>query len=283
MDFKDVSQFEDGHLSDEAAGLYIDALLNKELTDLHPEIRTHVQDCPECKDKILEIYSFLNSTTKIENTIPMPGFLEEVAMQPKERMFPAYLKRMAAVFFVTAVFLGAYFLVFQNSSVFQTATPDPDHSRQRAGVVESAQQNQTGIIKKTATPKDDEHLPQIKKATSERIKKDFKVNRNLEYMVDSNFRSTSIEVLTPENGSTLERGIRFCWKALAANPLVLKILNNQNEILYSYRVQAGQGQTVFEFNERLKPGLYYWKLERGHDLAHVGKFFVRRSLTSPTE
>ena len=283
MDLKNVSLFEDGHLSDEAAGLYIDALLNKELTDLHPEIRSHVQDCLECKDKILEIYSFLNSTTKEESTIPMPGFLEEVAAQPKARVFPVYLKRMAAVFFVTAVFLGAYFLVFQDTSLLRTTPSDTGHSPKGTGVVEPAQQGRTGTIEKTPATKDDERVPQIKKTTSERVKRNFKVNRNLEYMVDSNFRSTSVEVLTPENGATIGGDIRFSWKALSANPLVLKILNNQNEILYSYNVQAGQGQTVFEFSETLKPGLYYWKLEQGHDLAHVGKFLVRRPLTSPTE
>ena len=283
MDVKDVSLIEDGHLSDEAAGLYIDALMTKNFSDLQPEIRSHAQDCSECKEKILEIYSFLNSTDKTENAMPMPGFLKEVASRSEKSVLPMYLKRMAAVFFVTAVFLGVYFLVFQNNPDVHTFITDSNHSQRLPGSTEASQPAQPGATKKTETPKGDASLPQIKKATSERVKRNFKVNRNLEYMVDSNFRSTSVEVLIPENGVTLQGDIRFSWKALAAKPMLLKILNNRNETLFSYRVLAGQGQTVFEFNETLKPGLYYWKLEQGHDLAHVGKFFIRSSATSPIE
>lgn len=283
MDVKNVSLIEDGHLSDEAAGLYIDALMTKNFSDIHPDIRSHVQDCSECKDKILEIYSFLNSTENTDNSIPMPGFLEEVASRSEKSVFPMYLKRMAAIFFVTAVFLGVYFLVFQNNPDVHTIMTDSNHSQRQTGSTNASQPAFPGATKKTETPKGDASLPQIKKATSEQVKRNFKVNRNLEYMVDSNFRSTSVAILTPENGITLQGDIRFSWKALVAKPLLLKILNNRNETLYSYRVQSGQGQTVFEFNEPLKPGLYYWKLEQGHDLAHVGKFFIRSSATSPIE
>ena len=279
---KNVSLFEGGHLSDESTGLYIDALLNKELADLNPDIRSHVQDCPECKDKILEIYSFLNSTGDTENAhaIPMPGFLKEVAAKPNARIFPVYLKRMAAVFFFTAVFLGAYFLVFQNSQIWERSASLPDDAKQQSGKVNPGTKERIGT-RKSSVKKEDDPLPQITKSTTVRVKRNFRVNRNLEYMVDSNIRSTSIEVLTPANGDTLHKDIRFSWKALSANALMLKILNNRNETLYSYRVDSGLGQTVFEFNQPLKPGLYYWKLELGQDLVHVGKFYIRRPATSP--
>ncbi len=277
MDLTKTSLFEDGHLGDVGTGLYVDALLNKELANLDADVRFHVQECPACKDKILEIYSFLNDTKRLEKPFPMPGFLKEAAGRSKPGILPGYLKRMAAIFFFVAIFLGAYFWMLQDGMLREGVNPLPGDRTQQDVSATSGKMDNEGI---QAAPI--HVVPKMTKPVPEGVKRNFRINRNLEYMIGSNYRSKSVEVMTPANGETLEGRIHFSWKALSKDALLLKILNNRNETLYTYPIDSDKERTVFEFEERLKPGLYYWKLESGVDLVHVGKF-IRGASTSPKE
>jgi len=92
-------------------------------------------------------------------------------------------------------------------------------------------------------------------------------------MIGTQYRSTTTQIISPRNNSTLSGDIVFAWKKTSQGPppLTLKIINNKNEVFYHYSVKGNR----FVFKQRLTPGLYYWKLENQMDLLYLGKFFIR--------
>jgi hypothetical protein len=109
--------------------------------------------------------------------------------------------------------------------------------------------------------------------------KDFRINPNLEYMINSQLRDETIKVNSPTNNSIVENNIVFNWESFASKPIQLKILNNENDILFEYSIQTN----TFVLEETLSPGLYYWKLENQTDLLYVGKFFIGKQITVRAE
>lgn len=57
------------HLNDEATALYVDALLREEVLELPEDILNHVQVCFECKEKIMDVYTILESEERDESVI----------------------------------------------------------------------------------------------------------------------------------------------------------------------------------------------------------------------
>lgn len=93
---------------------------------------------------------------------------------------------------------------------------------------------------------------------------------HLEYLVSNHeSRSTAVEVLSPQNGVKITGPIKFVWK-LGKEPHYLKILNNQENELAEILIDKDE----YLFEKKLFPGLYYWKLDRDHELLYVGKFIV---------
>ena len=105
----------------------------------------------------------------------------------------------------------------------------------------------------------------------------FKVNPNLEYMINSQSRNISIPIISPKNNSTFEKEIKFSWEPTKNKNLQIKILDNKNNVLLQYSVKKNE----FLLKEQLYPGLYYWKLENQSDLLYVGKFYITNDSISP--
>lgn len=105
----------------------------------------------------------------------------------------------------------------------------------------------------------------------QRYAENFKASPFMEEMVNSySVRSYAITVLSPKIDEDVKGNIFFQWEETEEEPIYLKILNNQAIELYSFTPENNQ----VLFTEKLKPGLYYWKLESEEDLLFVGKFFV---------
>ena len=94
----------------------------------------------------------------------------------------------------------------------------------------------------------------------------------LETMVSDVHRAYSIEVFHPKNGENTTGQIKFEWENDITDVIYLKILNNKGDELFAFETQ----EQDFSFNQKLEPGLYYWKLESEDDLLHVGKFFFKK-------
>ena len=265
----------EGHLSDEAAALMVEALLHQEITDVPEIILTHVEDCRGCKDKIMEVATFLRNPDSA-------GELKQKLLKKAkyQRDWHFYRGKIAAVFVVFALLASAYFFIYKDPSFISRFLADPAANKQDQKVRTETTATTTGINtneKKAAVDQGIKDINEIKANVGKRKNgrspaSRYRVNPNLENMIGSRVRSGLFEVLGPENGSVIKEPIHFSWKKALVSPHTLKIVNNKNQVLYMYPVQG----TSFEFNEMLAHGLYYWKLENQNELLYVGKFFIGR-------
>jgi len=266
----------DGHLSDQAAAFIVDSLLHRQAldTNMREEVLNHVEECKECKDKIIDVVTFLRNPDSI-GAAP-------VQRQRKRQKRYFYRGKIAAVFVTFALLLFAYFFIYKNPSVLDVnryKTDDAKNNQLKQEIQVKKSDSPSGEIKSKETkptvdiepiePKPDEPAAG-KKKSAQLPDPRYHVNPNLENMIGSHLRSGFLEVLTPIDNSELTSPIHFSWKRGFVKPHTLKIVNNKNNVLYKYPVQGSS----FDFKGKLRPGLYYWKLENRNELLYVGKFFV---------
>jgi hypothetical protein len=273
MKLKKSHLFENGHLNDDATARYTNALLEGESSTLPEEILNHVETCGECKDKILELSTFLRNA----DSSPVIHNLDETPLKPRRKWY-AYPMRLAAALFVAALLLSTYLFIYKDGSflretLFKSSTTEKSENisakQDQQHEQKTLQQKNQGSVdavvhtEKKAVTKKNNHLPPD----------NFRVNPNLESMIGTQYRSVTTQIISPRNNSTLSGDIVFAWKKTSQGPppLTLKIINNKNEVCYHYSVKGNR----FIFKQKLTPGLYYWKLENRMDLLYLGKFFIR--------
>ena len=120
--------FYGGHISDAALAQYVDALLQDDLSPLAGEVLGHVQECRECKDKILDLFLFLKNPDATGTT----SARRKVVEMPVRRRLPFYARKAAAVFFLFALVFIAYFLIYKPGFLTEKRLPviDDDTTRQ---------------------------------------------------------------------------------------------------------------------------------------------------------
>ena len=235
------------HLTDEGVALYVDALRLERTAELPAEIRIHVEGCEECQRQIVESHEMMKSI-RVDKSRSHPYFDRQVR-EPGVRYTPYRIA--AAVAGVALLAAGYYAIVSRDSTL-------PEITKQEQGT----SVKEAGVNHTTAVPND---------TVSEPLLADnFTESPNLDDLVHTDFRSTSVEVIAPLNGEIVKAPIRFKWKA-SNEEMTLKILTNKERTVLSKTV-TGDALTV---EKKLAPGLYYWKLETEKELIYTGKFLVR--------
>lgn len=271
--------FENGHLNDELTARYADALLMHRIAEagIPEEALRHVEECVDCKDRILDLSVFLRNPDAGEEPVnrreTMPDApWKTLEMEPRPRWF-RFPMRVAALFVVAALMVSVYFFVYKDGGAVKNAGLDTAGTEnvQRVetkgtepGEAKSSHVHGTVETNGKPTVPGKTVLPPF----------NFRVNPNLESMIGSQYRSAAVQVLSPTDNSTSIIGsdIVFSWKPPAPGALTLKIIDNMDEQTYEYEVTGSR----FVLKERLSPGLYYWKLEDHQDLLYIGKFFVKK-------
>lgn len=240
------------HLSENGIALYVDAIKLERVADLPADILHHAEECDACKMKIMNIVEIM-ADQPIDTTVPHPFF------GTKETVSTSFgiLYRIAAVFIIAA-FAGTIYYFLSNRS------PDTIHNNQS---LTREEQSNTPV---PVDPLPVEQKQSSKKPPENLIAANFEPSENFEDLVQMQFRSTTIEVISPEIGEIVENPITFRWKHYD-KPITIKILSNKELTLVSTTVTADSFTTTKKF----APGLYYWKLETENELLFVGKFLVK--------
>jgi hypothetical protein len=98
----------------------------------------------------------------------------------------------------------------------------------------------------------------------------------LEELMSTSFRSPySFDIISPQNGTNVKKNIEFKWDADYEGSLYITILNNKEVQELNFTVEKNQ-LLIKDLDEKLQPGLYYWKLEGERNIFHVGKFYLRK-------
>ncbi len=269
--------FENGHLNDEITARYADAVLEGGTSDLPEDALLHVEECVDCKDRIIELSMFLRNPDAGE-TEPRDVSTEapwKPRSQPRRQWY-LYPMRIAALFFVAALLIGTYFFVYKDGS----AVRDLLFKSRGTGETQPLQDDQKGKTPqdvKTPAGTGETTETAVKKAVpkkSVRVPANFRVNPNLESMIGTRYRSVAVQVHSPRDNTTLTVGddIAFAWKQTTPGPVTFKVIDNKNRMACQYEVRGGK----FTLKEHLGPGLYYWKLEDHEDLLYIGKFFIKK-------
>ena len=271
--------FENGHLNDELTARYADALLAHKIADadLPEEALRHVEECVDCKDRILDLSMFLRNpdageepAKPRESTTGSPWSNFETESPRPWFRFPM---RVAALFFVAALMVGVYFFAFKDGGIGKVPRIDPSGTENN----QSVETKGTRLDEGKTSPANGTIETNGKQVVSGKTVLppfNFRVNPNLESMIGTRYRSASIQVFSPADNLTTFVGsdIVFSWKLAAQGAVTLKIIDNMDEENYEYEVIGGR----FVLKERLSPGLYYWKLEDHQDLLYIGKFFIKK-------
>jgi hypothetical protein len=240
------------HLTEEGVALYVDALRLERTEELPAEIRIHVEGCEECQRQIVESHEVMKAI-RVDRSRPHPYFDRQVR-EPGVQYTPY---RIAAAVAGVALLAAGYYAI-----VSRDTTPPSMTQQEQSAPIRDADSNRTN-----AAP----DKPEPNNTVSEPLLADnFAESANLEDLVQTDFRSTSIEVISPLNGDAVHAPIRFQWKA-TVEEMTLKILTNKERTVLSETV-TGNALTV---ERKLAPGLYYWKLETKKELVFTGKFLVR--------
>ncbi len=236
------------HLSENGIALYVDALKLERLHDLPETIRLHVEQCEECKMQIMEVSQLMNDKV-YDKTMKHPYFdAQEQTSSPFSIVY-----RIAAIFVIAAFTATTYYLLFNGAS-----DQHHDITVQHAPNIISA--DSARIEKKQSPPS----------PTSDLFAANFEESPNLEDLVQTEFRSTTINILSPAIGEIVRTPIIFRWKQYD-KPLKIKILSNKERTLVASTVRGDSFTTTKKF----APGLYYWKLETDDELLFMGKFLVK--------
>ena len=101
----------------------------------------------------------------------------------------------------------------------------------------------------------------------------YQENPMLESLLDLNYRSDLIDLYLPEpeQSYTFDDTIVFYWKPEVDTSLYLTIINNRSiEIFYTKL----KGKHLV-FNQKLSPGLYYWKINTDRENLFNGKIVIK--------
>ena len=235
------------HLTEEGIALYVDALRLKRTSELPDDMRSHVEGCPDCQLQIVESHEMLKMTPYPMNQ-PHPYFDRKVT-EPSV-YYTAY--KVAAVVGTVAILGAGYYFLSGNNS-----DPSSHISLSSPPSTQPVMQAQDSV-----------RIP--KNASTALLADNFTESVNLEDLVHGEFRSQSIEVLSPVIGGIVKSPIVFSWNNINV-PVTIQILNNKEKVLLSVPVKGN----TYVAKRKFAQGLYYWKLETKDEMVFVGKFLIK--------
>lgn len=104
----------------------------------------------------------------------------------------------------------------------------------------------------------------------------FEPNPYIEEWITDNLRSeNNIDtIISPLMNDTLSGKINFKWRMIDEGEVFLKIITNNEEIIFSSD-QMNSKLNEVEVNEEIfnSSGLYYWRLEDENEVLYIGKFY----------
>lgn len=240
------------HLSENGIALYVDAVKLERIDNLPRVIIDHVEECEECKMKVMHVVEIM-AEQPYDETIQHPFFgAKELVSSPYSVVY-----RIAAVF-VIAAFIGTFYY-FLADGMHGTMQNERSLSTQ--------QQTQTPVSFDSLAV---EQKRSPAKSTDDLIAANSEPSANYEDLVQTQFRSTTFEIVSPEIGEIVQNPVTFRWKQYEKR-ITIKILSNKELTLVSTTLSGDS----FTTSKKFSPGLYYWKLETDNELLFVGKFLVK--------
>ncbi len=238
---------------EEDIALYVDALKLDRVGELPAKLLKHVEGCDDCKAKILALHEMMPN--EMYNTETKHPYFDRTKQEPVVHYLFTPYRVAAAVAGVALLGAGYYYIATSHS-------PQTIASRQT--------QTQSTLSDQEIRKENGKSQTADKSSTKDLLAANFEPSSNLEDLVQNEFRSTSIEALSPVVGKVVSQPITFKWKNYEGQ-ITLKVLTNKEINIFTSSTEASS----LTMKKSLSPGLYYWKLETEDELLFVGKFIVK--------
>jgi hypothetical protein len=269
----------------------IDRLIEKYLSDdLDPTERELVDRLVESDNdirKALLLRKKINKSLAKSDVYELKKMLEDIIKRNKylsslEEPASPYLKwyYAVAIFFLliglgstTILFLGYFRSINSTDIIIQTDT--------NSNINKRIDLSDSGYVKPLAPILTKEHNK--KYHNPDEHKRDFDVNSTLfahnftispylESFID-NFRSNGIKIISPTHLREYIQmeNITFSWEVRSQPDSVyqLTVYDNHETIIYRSSVE-----NPYILRDKLRPGLYYWKIEIDNELLYLDKFKI---------
>ena len=240
-------------------------------------------------DELYSIYSEKRSALEVRN-LKKPGFfksflatLSQIYMEIPFKFL--YAPAAAAVILILCFFIYSSTTHDKKNKPESYILAEQDSSQVKPQITEQADSSlikepqHFAVVQKQDQAKEVEDLEEISEEDEEiDIEPNYAANFTpypvYEYEIGEATRSTdySIKVLSPKIGEDIKDSIHFRWESDYSGPLYLEILTNRDSLIFSE--QPEDNKVVF--TKKLKPGLYYWKLNSKDDLLYIGKFYMNK-------
>jgi len=266
--------FENGHLSEEEIASYVDAYFTKDLKTIPSEIRSHVQNCDACAEKVLSVTEIMEDLSEDKVNLE-----DEKLDSPKVIQFKKnYFLQIAA----SIIFIVGGSLIF-----LQIKQTKNNPIKQYSEVIDSTISSFDSSL--VLPEKDIQNIAQITKDSLKQfneVKKDnlsnnqnllaFVEDEQLEKLVerysdsalrgDFSIKSKSIIKIKINNLLKLE------WNNGDMELLILEFFDNTGKKLFEIETS----ESSIETDQLNDEGLYYWKLiNEDFDLLFCGKIIIK--------
>jgi len=250
-----------GHINEETISVYVDALMLDNIEIIPEQVIAHVENCARCKKEIIEVIDIMKEAKSHTENMPLP----EKKQKDKNEIGRSLL---------TILIIIGLGYIFMN---LITVNSNESYNKQDENLIIGIPDQ---VVEMDYAADEEFFIKEekpIKKAKVKRSKKkkayQYEASYNLESLVETNFRSNSIKVIAPKIAQQFNsrQKITFNFVNTLQRTLFIKIVNNKEENVFTTDFIGDS----YKLNCKLKPGLYYWKLETEDDLLYVGKFTIR--------
>ncbi len=100
----------------------------------------------------------------------------------------------------------------------------------------------------------------------------YKIMPEFENFIENSVRAGNLEVLSPKFNYKFKPNeiIKIRWESADFDSLNFIVFDNKANIIFEKQID-----TTYLFEQKLKPGLYYWQLETTEESVFTGKFIIR--------
>lgn len=243
------------HLNENEISQYID-FINNEVEDIDKDIINHIEDCFECKHKIITLYDFIKDSENSENNNKMHiNFASNKVATHKSFKSYSMPSRIAAIL-VFALVSGIVLYIISNHIFLNNHI-----NNNNIAFNNTKELDYYNPSNKNVTTKEDNSSMYVKSSY-------------LENFIESGYRSANIKILSPKSNQnfTKTQNLVFKINETIKEDITLEILNNTEKKLYSNKIEK---ELVISNDNTFPEGLYYYKFTTENDLLCVGKFTIK--------
>ena len=281
----------EGHLNDSGIALYADAIKLNKIAQLPDNFKSHVDSCTICQHQLVDFSAIMTDVD--QSDIKQHPYFDKNESQAQNlvsdtktsKSSGSKIRPLLMRIAVAAVFAALTFFAYKQFSGNQkkeivNVYPDAPPNRLKPETKEPNPKTNETIVEtpkpsenktpKANTPKQSEiEIPEAKN-NRELFAANFIPNEEYESILGNITRSAEFKVTGPINDVMFREGKKILFKWENNIKLNFTIFDNEEEVVFVKSINSDH----LDFQNNLKPGVYYWKLETEKDLLHLGKFTV---------